>query len=103
MLHPRVMVAEDDAELRELLVEGLREEGFEVSAVGDRAPSCSTGAEREAPDALVVDIGLPDADGRDVCQALRARGVERAGALPDRARRAAPTGCRASAPAATTT
>ena len=29
-----------------------------------------------APDLLVIDIGLPDADGRDVCQALRARGVE---------------------------
>ncbi len=29
-----------------------------------------------APDALVVDIGLPDCDGRDACQALRARGIE---------------------------
>jgi two-component system response regulator MprA len=28
------------------------------------------------PDALVVDIGLPDADGRDVTQALRARGIQ---------------------------
>src|SRR5690349_25077026 len=27
------------------------------------------------PDILILDIGLPDADGRDVCQALRARGV----------------------------
>ena len=32
-------------------------------------------SQRRAVDALVVDIGLPDADGRDVCQALRARGV----------------------------
>jgi two-component system response regulator MprA len=30
---------------------------------------------QRAPDLLVLDIGLPDADGRDVCQALRARGV----------------------------
>src|SRR5205814_3757413 len=29
----------------------------------------------DPPDVLVPDIGLPDADGRDVCQALRARGV----------------------------
>ena len=28
------------------------------------------------PDALVIDIGLPDADGRDLCQALRARGMQ---------------------------
>ena len=43
------------------------------------------------PDVLVLDIGLPDADGRDVCQALRARGVETPilfltakGTVPDR-------------------
>jgi two-component system response regulator MprA len=30
----------------------------------------------EPPDALLIDIGLPDADGRDLCQALRARGVD---------------------------
>ena len=30
----------------------------------------------EPPDVLVLDIGLPDADGRDVCQALRAEGSE---------------------------
>jgi two-component system, OmpR family, response regulator len=48
-------------------------------------------AERSAPDAFVVDIGLPDSDGRDVVQALRARGVQRPvifltarGALTDR-------------------
>ena len=33
-------------------------------------------AEQEPPDLLVVDIGLPDADGRDVTQAIRSRGVE---------------------------
>src|SRR5213076_1236432 len=30
----------------------------------------------EQPGVLIVDIGLPDADGRDVCQALRAQGVQ---------------------------
>jgi two-component system response regulator MprA len=29
----------------------------------------------DPPDVLILDVGLPDADGRDVCQALRARGV----------------------------
>ena len=29
----------------------------------------------QPPDVLILDVGLPDADGRDVCQALRARGV----------------------------
>jgi DNA-binding response OmpR family regulator len=72
---PYILIAEDDAELRHLLGRGLREEGFRIEAV-------STGAElleragQSPPDVLVVDIGLPDADGRDVCQALRARGVQ---------------------------
>ena len=44
-----------------------------------RAAATGTDAMRafakEPPDVLVLDIGLPDADGRDVCQALRAVGV----------------------------
>jgi len=42
----------------------------------------ATGAEllrfavEESPDVLIVDVGLPDADGRDVCQAIRARGYD---------------------------
>jgi DNA-binding response OmpR family regulator len=69
----RLIVVEDDAELRSLVARGLEEEGFAVTAVGDGAAALA--AAREAADALVVDIGLPDADGRDVCQALRAQGV----------------------------
>jgi two-component system response regulator MprA len=74
MLQPRVMVAEDDAELRELLVRGLRRHDLEVTGVGTGAQLLA-GTESWSPDVLVVDIGLPDADGRDVCQALRARGA----------------------------
>jgi DNA-binding response OmpR family regulator len=70
----RLLVIEDDAELRSLLIRGLGEEGFEVSAARDGAEALTL-AERGA-DALVIDIGLPDADGRDVCQALRARGID---------------------------
>jgi two-component system OmpR family response regulator len=72
---PRVLVVEDDADLRRLLRDGLGEEGFsvEVAASGGEALKLADGS---TPDALVVDIGLPDADGRDVCQALRARGVD---------------------------
>jgi two-component system response regulator MprA len=68
----RLLVVEDDPDLRSLLRRGLAEEGFDVETVTDGA-SAIAAAER-GPDALVIDIGLPDADGRDVCQALRARG-----------------------------
>jgi len=72
--NPTVAILEDDPELQALLERGLTEEGFRATVV-------STGAEllervdELAPDAFIVDIGLPDADGRDVCQALRSRGI----------------------------
>ncbi len=74
MIEPKLVVVEDDLELRSVLVRGLREEGFTVEAVGTAAELLERAA-IAAPDALVVDIGLPDADGRDACQALRARGI----------------------------
>jgi two-component system, OmpR family, response regulator len=70
----RVALVEDDAGLRATLRRGLEREGFAVTP----APTAGALLERvevDAPDVLVIDIGLPDADGRDLCQALRARGV----------------------------
>lgn len=75
MLTLLVMVVEDDAALRSVLTRGLREEGFRCEAVGTGSQMLERVADH-APDALVLDIGLPDCDGRDACQALRARGVE---------------------------
>jgi two-component system, OmpR family, response regulator len=69
-----VVVVEDDDELRSVLGSGLREEGFVVAVVATGAEALAQ-AERGLPDIFVVDIGLPDTDGRDLCQALRARGI----------------------------
>jgi two-component system OmpR family response regulator len=74
VLAPRVLVVEDDADLRSLLRRGLTEEGFAVSAAATGAELLER-APAEQPEAVILDIGLPDADGRDVCQALRAQGV----------------------------
>ncbi len=73
MVDPYVVVLEDDLELRSLLTRGLREEGFHVANAGNATEALEVVRERR-PDALIVDIGLPDADGRDVVQALRAQG-----------------------------
>jgi two-component system OmpR family response regulator len=73
--HPTVLIAEDDAELRRLLVTGLREAGFDAEGVGTGTAFLSL-LETRTAHALILDIGLPDADGRDVCQAIRARGIE---------------------------
>src|SRR5438309_11159102 len=74
MLAPRLLILEDELRLRDVLVRSLRAEGFEASAVGTGRELLERAAD-SVPDAFVIDIGLPDADGRDVCQALRAQGV----------------------------
>src|SRR5256714_10312055 len=71
----KVLIAEDDAELRSVLGRGLAEEGFTVEAVATGGELLARVANK-LPDIFVIDIGLPDADGRDVTQALRARGVQ---------------------------
>ena len=76
MATPRLVVLEDDPQLQDVLVRSLRAEGSDALAVGTATDLLERVA-TEAPDAFVIDIGLPDADGRDVCQALRARGVDR--------------------------
>ncbi|WP_327364320.1 response regulator transcription factor [Streptomyces sp. NBC_01296] len=70
-----VLVVEDDHRLRNVLLRGLREEGFETTQAQDGAAALRLAV--AGVDAVVLDIGLPDADGRDVCQALRANGFDR--------------------------
>lgn len=70
-----IVVVEDDDELRGVLARGLREEGYSVEGVATGAALLER-VDRANPDALVIDIGLPDTDGRDLCQALRARGIQ---------------------------
>lgn len=64
-----LLVVEDDVSIAEPLQTGLRREGFEVYLV-------TTGAEAlacPAPDLVLLDLGLPDLDGRVVCRRLRER------------------------------
>jgi DNA-binding response OmpR family regulator len=67
-------VCEDDTALRSLLVRGLRQAGHEVVATATAAEALRAFSSA-APDVIVLDLGLPDADGRDVCAALKANGV----------------------------
>src|SRR3954466_11476819 len=69
-----VGICEDDAALRSVIERALRGEGFEVR-VAETGGGAARAFAAEPPDLLVLDIGLPDADGRDVCQALRSQGV----------------------------
>jgi two-component system response regulator MprA len=75
VLVAQVLIVEDDAGLRDVLVRTFRAEGFGARGAATGADTLAHIAAHGAPDALVIDIGLPDADGRDLCQAIRARGV----------------------------
>lgn len=68
-----ILVAEDQADIRELLVLNLRNAGYAVDAVGDGAAALARQLERPA-DLLLLDLMLPALDGLEVCKALRARG-----------------------------
>jgi two-component system response regulator MprA len=68
----RVLVVEGDGDLRTRLRSALEEPGFEVTVVRNGATALQHIDER--PDALIIDVALPDTDGRDLCRALRALG-----------------------------
>jgi two-component system response regulator MprA len=70
----RIGICEDDAGLRSVLSRALAGEGFEVRATASGREAVQVFS-ANGPDLLVLDIGLPDSDGRDVCQALRTHGV----------------------------
>src|SRR3954464_2034794 len=71
----RVGICEDDQQLRSVLARALAAEEFEVGVTANGRDAVQEFS-ASPPDVLVLDVGLPDADGRDVCQALRAHGVE---------------------------
>jgi two-component system, OmpR family, response regulator RegX3 len=65
----RVLLIEDDDSIAVPLVSGLRRQGFEVvrAATGEAALGAGQA------DVVLLDLGLPDRDGLDVCRELRAR------------------------------
>jgi two-component system phosphate regulon response regulator OmpR len=69
----KVLVIDDDAELRTLLLRYLGENGFEVRVAAD-AQTADRLLGREAFDLLVLDLMLPGEDGLSVCRRLRAQG-----------------------------
>jgi two-component system response regulator MprA len=69
-----VAVCEDDAALRSALTRSMKSAGHSVVIARTGAEALST-FPAAAPEVVVLDIGLPDSDGRDVCLALRAGGL----------------------------
>lgn len=68
---PRVLVIEDDAEIRRLVAEGLARAGFDVETSA-RAMAGLNEMIAGKPDAVVLDLGLPDLDGTELIRMIRA-------------------------------
>ncbi len=69
----RILVAEDQADIRDLIVLNLQQAGYEVTAVADGRAALAQETER-ASELLLLDLMMPGLDGLEVCKALRARG-----------------------------
>lgn len=69
----RVLVIEDDTAIRSVVRAAVEADGGRVFEAATAAAGLQLAA-AERPDLIVLDLGLPDADGRDVCKRLRAQG-----------------------------
>ena len=68
----RILIVDDDPEIRRLLVDYLEKQGFDTVAARDGREMWQ-GLERHAIDLVVLDLMLPDTDGLTLCRDLRAR------------------------------
>ncbi|TCV93865.1 two-component system KDP operon response regulator KdpE [Luteibacter rhizovicinus] len=67
---PRVLVIDDETQIRRFLDIGLRAQGYEVLLAANAAEGLAMAATR-TPDLVILDIGLPDREGHDVLAELR--------------------------------
>lgn len=71
-----ILVVDDDVDLRATLAEQLVDTGdFDIFEAGDAAEAIKK-IKQQAYDLIVLDIGLPDADGRDLAKIVRERGIQ---------------------------
>ncbi|WGF87038.1 response regulator transcription factor [Marinivivus vitaminiproducens] len=70
-----ILIVEDDVALRRELAEPLAAEGFEISESGTAQEALDLMEDRPF-DLILLDIGLPDMDGRDLCRSLREKGMK---------------------------
>jgi DNA-binding response OmpR family regulator len=68
----KILVADDDADLRELIAFALTQAGYLVVRAGDGAAALAAFA-AEAPDLVILDVNMPHASGFKVCATIRER------------------------------
>jgi two-component system copper resistance phosphate regulon response regulator CusR len=86
----RILIVEDDPDMRQFIVRGLTERSYAVDEASDGAGALER-AELNPYDAIVLDVAIPPPDGFTVCRQLRREGVQSPilmltarGGVPDR-------------------
>ena len=72
MQQPRIWLVEDEQSIADTLVYMLQQEGFQVSVFGRGLPALEAAA-HQAPDVAILDVGLPDISGFELCRRLLTR------------------------------
>ena len=80
---PRILIVDDEPNIRDLLTTSLRFAGFAVRAVGNGAQTISAVLEEE-PDLIILDVMLPDMNGFGVTKRLRVGRLHGADPVPHR-------------------
>ncbi len=70
-----LLVVDDDAPIRRMLIRTLSAEGYDVQAAADGGAALAA-VERSVPDAIVLDVTMPGLDGLAVTRRLRAKGLQ---------------------------
>ena len=70
----RILIAEDQTDIRDLLVLNLHSAGYEVTAASDGLAALALETSR-SHDLLILDLMMPGLDGLELCKTLRARGI----------------------------
>jgi DNA-binding response OmpR family regulator len=70
-----IAIVEDERPIAEMIARTLEEHGFKVECYGAGEPFLAA-LQRKAPNLCVMDLGLPDMDGRELCRLMRKHGVK---------------------------
>jgi PAS domain S-box-containing protein len=77
----KVLVVDDEADTREMLKFGISQCGAVVTTAASASEALEA-MDKEKPEILISDIGMPDEDGYELIKKVRARPVERGGEIP---------------------
>jgi DNA-binding response OmpR family regulator len=66
----KILVVDDDKDIREIIIYVLQAEGYEVVAL-DNGEAVKGSVDAFRPDVILLDVQLGDMDGRDICRALK--------------------------------